>query len=238
MLTRNDDLVLHFKTQPCTQSHLPTINDACSFYHSLEDRRRPPFNASGSPAYMNILYIPGLVPEVDKEKYSLNLAEYNYHANNFRTKQCPYLRLNGTCELGEVCPYAHQKLTDAPLENYRKAVSSMNTSSTRGFTVSALKNEVEQCTVNVTKDEEAYILGRKADFKEDSKHAFIGLADSNQIEKKLKSLQDYMCAFSNANGGTLYLGIKKSGQITGITCDRQGMDRIRLTIDNNVPLVL
>eukprot|EP00826_Nyctotherus_ovalis_P016129 TRINITY_DN14647_c0_g1_i8.p1 TRINITY_DN14647_c0_g1~~TRINITY_DN14647_c0_g1_i8.p1 ORF type:complete len:137 (+),score=26.48 TRINITY_DN14647_c0_g1_i8:135-545(+) len=42
-----------------------------------------------------------------------------------------------------------------------------------------------------------------------------------------------MCAFSNASGGTIYLGIKKSGQINGIVCDRQGMDRIRLMIDNN-----
>jgi predicted HTH transcriptional regulator len=187
---------------------------------------------------MNILYIPGLVPEVDKEKYSLNLAEYNYHVNNFRTKQCPYLRLNGSCELNEVCSYAHEKVTDASLENYRKAVSNDNNSSPHMLTASALSNgEAEKCTVRIGEGEEAYIVGRKTDFKEDSKHAFIGLSDSNQVEKKLKSLQDFMCAFSNANGGTLYLGIKKSGQITGIVCGRQGMDRIRLMIDNNVTLL-
>lgn len=237
MLRPLHDLVLRFKTLPCTQPHPEAANDSCPFYHSAEDCRRPLFNASGSLAYMNILYIPGLVPEGDREKYSLNLAEYNYHVGNFKTKPCPYLRLNGACDLKLVCPYAHHEITDASLENSRKAVSNTTKSSPQGLTASVPKSEGEECTVSISEDEEAYVVGRKADFKEDSKHAFIGLADSNQIEKKLKSLQDYMCAFSNACGGTIYLGIKKSGQINGIVCDRQGMDRIRLMIDNNVPSV-
>lgn len=229
-----NEIVLHFKTKPCKKTHAASHNDSCSFYHSPEDRRRPLFNASGSPLYLNILYMPGLVPEADKEKFSLNLAEYNYHISNFRTKHCPYLKLNGICELGEVCPYIHGQRPDDPLENYRKVISSNHKSSNIGFTVPALIDEAEKCTVKLSGDEEAYIAGVKTDFKEDAQHAFIELKDSNQIERKLRSLQEYMCAFSNTEGGIVYLGIKKPGYVTGILCDRQTMDRIRLIVDNTV----
>lgn len=220
------DIILHFKTKPCTESHPASYNDSCVFYHSSEDRRRPLFSASGSPLYLNILYIPGLVPEADKEKFSLNLAEYNYHVSNFRTKYCPYLKLNGTCVLDKVCPYIHGEGRNDSLEIYRKSVSSNLQSS----------NEKEKCTVKLSQDEEGYIIGTKVDFKEDIQHAFIEIKDSTQIEKKLRLLQEYMCAFSNAEGGTIYLGLKKTGNVSGLFCDRHVLDRIRLIVDNNVIL--
>ena len=78
------------------------------------------------------------------------------------------------------------------------------------------------------------IIGSTADFQEDAEHAFICIQATKQIEKKIKPLQEYMCAFVNTNGGTIHIGIKSGGLIRGTLCDRNVMDRIRLMVDQSV----
>ena len=177
-----NELVLHFKTQPCTKSHSSSLNDSCHFYHSPEDRRRPLFGLSGVPLYMGILYLPDMVPETDREKFSFNLVEYNYHIDNFRTKNCPRLKLNSKCDLGDVCPYVHD---DIPIQKCRKAAFDMARLEIKRTGFSYMENESEKSLIRLCNGEEAYIEGGKVDFKEDLNHAFIGLNGSAQIEKKI-----------------------------------------------------
>lgn len=50
----------------------------------------------------------------------------------------------------------------------------------------------------------------------------------------METIQEYICAFSNTNGGTMYIGIADSGMVAGTFCDRTLMDKIGLSIDQIV----
>lgn len=47
-------------------------------------------------------------------------------------------------------------------------------------------------------------------------------------------MQEYICAFVNSNGGTVYIGISDDGRIQGTSVDRALMDKFRLSIDQLV----
>jgi len=51
------------------------------------------------------------------------------------------------------------------------------------------------------------------------------------------ALQEYICAFTNTNGGTIYLGISDDGKVVGTFCDRNLMDKLCLTLDQIVFLI-
>ena len=224
------ELSLHFKTQPCMKSHSEVYNDDCEFYHSSLDQRRPHFQSQSSTfLYLNILYIPKLVPEADKPKFALNLAEYNYHILNIKTKTCPYFELNGKCPLNHYCPYIHEDDRVDELNEYRRKLNRISQKAT------ASPEKANQHMVVLPSGEEAYVNGANIELKEDLEHAFMQFtAASMQTEKKLKSVQDYLCAFVNSNGGTLYLGVKHTGHILGTYCDRTTLDKVRLSIDHAV----
>lgn len=224
------ELVNRFKTLPCTAAHPASTNDACEFYHSATDHRRPVFSGPDL-AYLNILYIPKLVPEDRKENFALNLVEYNYHILNFKTKPCFCLGLSGNCPLGRFCSYTHTDDDLTELNEERRRIVSRKPSSPVESADQKPKKK-SPYIVSLSESEEAYIVSTTIEFKEDSEHAFIQLKASKQIEQKLKSINEYLCAFANSNGGTLYLGIRPSGHIDGTICDRPTMDRIRLAIDH------
>ncbi len=226
------ELSLHFKTQPCIISHPESFNDSCEFYHSESDRRRPCVN-DGSSSYLNILYIPKLVPECNKEKFALNLAEYNYHILNIKTKPCPYMSIDHCCPLQKNCPYIHK--SEDNLDELNAYRSKFVGTKAPSAPLAAMK-KVNEFTTVLENGEEAYISGTSTSFKEDSEHAFLQLKTGTaaQVEKNLKVIQEYLCAFANSNGGTLFIGVRQSGHIVGAACDRATLDRVRLAIDHAV----
>ncbi len=117
------EVALKFKTLRCTGHHSSTKNDSCHYFHDENDRRRPQVDpASGSLLYFNILYIPKLVPETQREKFALNLFEYTYHILNFKTKPCPYRSMGSACPLESLCPYLHKEDQVSALTAYRRKV--------------------------------------------------------------------------------------------------------------------
>ena len=72
------------------------------------------------------------------------------------------------------------------------------------------------------------------DIHEDDEHEFKNWNLTKNFEWLMNSLQEYICAFSNTNGGTIYLGISDDGYVFGTVCDRLLMDKICLAIDQIV----
>ena len=103
------DIVLNFKTKPCSISHpFSIIPDTCPYSHGESDLRRPHVNLhSQSLFYLAVLYVPGIMPSTQRYFFCQNLFEYNYHISNYKTKPCPYLEIADLCEMGKYCPYIH-----------------------------------------------------------------------------------------------------------------------------------
>ena len=80
-------------------------------------------------------------------------------------------------------------------------------------------------------DGDTYIYGARVGVVEDERHAFIHadtLAKVNKID-----IANIMCAMLNSNvGGTVYVGITKSGQIRGQNITRKERDSLRLGVDD------
>ena len=72
------------------------------------------------------------------------------------------------------------------------------------------------------------------DIQEDEEHEFKNWGFTKNFEFLMNSMQEYICAFINTNGGTIYIGIRDDGLVVGVLCDRALMDRIRLAIDGIV----
>ncbi len=72
------------------------------------------------------------------------------------------------------------------------------------------------------------------DIHEDEEHEFKNWTFTKNFEFLINTLQEYICAFTNTNGGTIYMGIRDDGRVIGVYCDRAMMDRIRLGIDRLV----
>ncbi len=69
---------------------------------------------------------------------------------------------------------------------------------------------------------------------EDIEHEFKNWTLTKNFEWLMNSLQEYICAFTNTNGGTIYIGISDDGNVVGTTCDRVLMDRVCLCVDQIV----
>ena len=69
---------------------------------------------------------------------------------------------------------------------------------------------------------------------EDGENEFKNWTLTKNFEWLMGSLQEYICAFSNTNGGTVFVGINDDGKVVGTFCDRMLMDKIRLTTDQIV----
>ena len=77
-------------------------------------------------------------------------------------------------------------------------------------------------------------VGQQVNIYEDCEHEFKNWMLTKNFEWIMDSIQEYICAFSNTNGGTIYLGIADNGTVIGTFCDRTLMDRIGLSIDQIV----
>ncbi|GIQ85686.1 schlafen family protein [Kipferlia bialata] len=51
------------------------------------------------------------------------------------------------------------------------------------------------------------------------------------IDMMTKLCREYINAYLNSNGGSIWFGIEDDGQVKGILCSRKDRDKIRLNID-------
>jgi len=247
--------VQHFKTEECKKVHPAEYNEKCFYYHSLEDSRRKLFTDIFPPNlnYMNILYLSHIIPDSEKLKFCLNLAEYNFHILNYKTKICPSQNIGKNCELAEFCPYIHQSENLSEFnklrENYKNLISKFSFQ----FSFDSMKpkeakkpkepkmksslmiiNKKTDFIVEFENGEEGYIQGEKLDFKENLHNAFFYTSDQD-LEKNLRNvLPDHICAFANTAGGILHIGINKHGIVKGILANSKVLDKIKLAIDGAV----
>lgn len=95
-----------FKTRPCS---IRGYHDhkQCPYYHSLKDKRRPP---------CSIIYEPEPCPNAPPERpcirgdscpFSHNKVEIFYHPSRYKKKMCGKRGLQGGCEYGRYCSFAH-----------------------------------------------------------------------------------------------------------------------------------
>ncbi len=120
------EVALHFKTQKCPGNHLVSVSDpdTCPYFHNEEDRRREPVDPlTRTFTYHNILYMPKLVAESERDKFARNMVEYHYHVLNYKSKPCPYRSLAQQCPLGQFCPYSHPGEDLSSLNKYREELS-------------------------------------------------------------------------------------------------------------------
>ena len=236
------NIVLHFKTEKCKANHLPSKNDICPYYHDDSDFRRNPISPDGKYImYHNIYFLPNLVSEIYRFDYCYNLFEYYYHPLNYKTKSCPYLNVNQVCNRGEFCPYLHhneclyslkvlynqflgcQILPDINLQRLSLAEDHPMIFSKR-----------EQYIYTLPNGEQAYIFNTQIDLQEDNNHEFKAWAVTRRFDWIVDTLEEYICAFANSNGGTIYIGISDDGYITGTICNREISDGLRVIIGNMV----
>ena len=208
----------------------------CSFFHSEEDRRRPPTNP-----YKPFLCLEAITNPYcthDMCKYCKNLTEYNYHPSNFKTKECIYFKHSIQCQLGYNCPYYHspeEKLqsetlrqncirqvedkegyeseseSETPLpENHLKPSVSQRRPSERGFYI--FKEEVKTYE------------DRNTEFKACTTRAF-------NISLAVELIAPYVSAFLNTEGGTIYYGVRDDGVVTGVVLNRKLRDNLVLALD-------
>eukprot|EP01022_Parablepharisma_sp_SALTPOND_P011254 TRINITY_DN1467_c0_g1_i1.p5 TRINITY_DN1467_c0_g1~~TRINITY_DN1467_c0_g1_i1.p5 ORF type:complete len:327 (-),score=26.49 TRINITY_DN1467_c0_g1_i1:2482-3462(-) len=245
------DVALYFKTKKCVNFHSPEENDICFYYHDDSDMRRAPLTPDGkSLAYHNILFIPTLVSEDQRASFCQNLPEYSYHILNYKTKPCPYLTVNKTCGRQKFCPYIHPGDDLGPLAKYRERfivpppLPLLKTRPEQALPEKVLPALVPKedkkrppYLYPISDQEDAYIFHAQVDFQEDDEHEFKAWTFAKNFDWLMDTLQEYICAFVNTNGGTIYIGITDDGNVTGAVCDRGVIDKIRLTIDKIVLLL-
>ena len=79
-------------------------NPQCSFYHSLEERRRSPFvldHLAYLPQYCTTMYS---CPNGDQCNYFHNKFEMMFHPGIYKTSMC-----EENCTRGYYCPFAHSE---------------------------------------------------------------------------------------------------------------------------------
>ncbi len=98
-------IVTYYKTKPCGDPGCPR-GKLCMHFHSLSERRRPPF------FHCRLLYSHALCPYItqglecekgDQCEYSHTSEESLYHPAKYKTSMC----LQGPICAQEVCPWAH-----------------------------------------------------------------------------------------------------------------------------------
>lgn len=70
--------------------------------------------------------------------------------------------------------------------------------------------------VNTPREKSHYIMNQQVKFFEDATHEFKMI---KQI--KMEMVAKYICAFLNARGGTLYIGITDEGRVRGLQIQRE-----------------
>eukprot|EP00826_Nyctotherus_ovalis_P021617 TRINITY_DN1700_c0_g5_i3.p1 TRINITY_DN1700_c0_g5~~TRINITY_DN1700_c0_g5_i3.p1 ORF type:complete len:256 (-),score=69.74 TRINITY_DN1700_c0_g5_i3:407-1174(-) len=244
------DVMLNYKTKKCSYDH----NTLCRFSHSSSDFRRFHIDMqSRTMNYWNILYIPGIMSEAQRFCYCQNMFEYNYHVLNFKTKPCPYLATVGVCQLADHCCYIHPSDCLEEIVTFRAGINPPPTSfndsaefidNTGSYPVTSKgpDRKKPRHIFTLPDGEEAYVLGcvsiksigQQVSIYEDSEHEFKNWSLTKNFEWLVDSIQQYICAFSNTNGGTMYLGIADNGTVVGTYCDRVLMDKLGLSVDQIV----
>ncbi len=72
-----------------------------------------------------------------------------------------------------------------------------------------------------------YRLEEKVDFREDRKHEFKSFVKIN-LKTLVPLIFEYMCAFQNCEGGTLFIGIDDDGYVKGVFMTDKDIDRLLL----------
>jgi hypothetical protein len=128
------------------------------------------------------------------------------------------------------------------LQTYRKhllppqIVPAIKPTETTTYTSKELIHSKENPYICSIGGEQAYIYNSQVGFQEDDEHEFKAWVLAKNFYWIVKTLEEYICAFANSNGGTIYIGITDDGSITGTVCSREVMDRLKLAIDNIVLL--
>ena len=238
------DMVLHFKTKKCMDHHPINENETCFFYHDDSDLRRELLSSDAKGlAYHHILFLPTMIPETQRSTFCQNLPEYSYHILNYKTKPCPYLAVEKSCAREKFCPYIHPGDDLASLIEYRKKYISPPLLPAHkvfpdiSYSTQAMSKDLKTHPAYlypISENETAYVYGAQVDFQEDIEHEFKAWTFSKNFDWLMDCLQEYICAFANTNGGTIYVGIADDGCVQGAVCDRAVKDRVRLTIDSIV----
>lgn len=107
---------LTYKTIKCPLENLCKLDSKlCLNYHNDEEKRRK--NIHYSSQYCSDIYNKELntwgsitnCPRGNNCHYCHNKYEYLYHLENFRTKLCPYEKIDNWCEYCLICPFCHSK---------------------------------------------------------------------------------------------------------------------------------
>lgn len=72
------------------------------------------------------------------------------------------------------------------------------------------------------------------DFQEDDQHEFKAWTFSSKFDWLISELECYVCAFSNTNGGTVYIGINDEGEVQGTMLDHALGERVQVAVDKIV----
>ena len=136
------EISLNFKTQKCSIQHDEKYSQTCVYYHNEIDCRRFHVDLeTKNILYVNILFIPSVMSEPLRHKFSQSVLEYRYHILNYKTTVCPYLEIIESCELKDCCPYIHPCDNLTELKEFREKIN---------VPVLSLCGSIESCTVNDT----------------------------------------------------------------------------------------
>lgn len=75
-----------------------------------------------------------------------------------------------------------------------------------------------------------YRYDEKVSFREDRKHEFKSFVKIN-LKTLVPLIFEYMCAFENCEGGTLFIGIDDDGYVKGVYMTNKDIDKLLLEID-------
>lgn len=99
-LPRYGRVLWSFKTAPCMNS-TPHAAEACWSYHSAGECRRDPRRVGADNIPINFPPWSYTLAQCEND------MERAYHPENYKTKTCSRLLINGRCEVGERCAFRH-----------------------------------------------------------------------------------------------------------------------------------
>lgn len=214
----------------------------CRYHHSEDDRRRMP----------PILYQPYLCLEAigdkhcthDNCRFCRNYQEYLYHPQNFKTRECVYMKRRLQCVKGiAFCPYYHSPEEKEQFRISREllAVKALTEVDNRGYETESEDDNRDAGTSRPSRLTSSYI-------QPDSSAAEFCLQGENveKYDSELKKflrfcsaqvpsvdiIGKFISACLNTDGGVLFYGATDSGTITGVELTRRNRDVFLRNMDN------
>ena len=217
----------------------------CLFYHDASDYRRKVTT-----------YSPYMCLDAIKEGFCIhkncefcsNYTEYLYHPQNYKKRKCIYVSMSITCKLLTICPNYHSEddkyipANDPPLNflrckdsNRRPRRSKLDLKDEKAidFKVAPEDPEIKVQEQRVDNADIKYVYGDEINKFEDRKNEFKECKGKNfDISYACSLISNYVSAFLNTEGGTIFYGIADNGRITGVHLSRRNRDLFTQCFDN------